>query len=626
MAGPTVPVPKQVRFGVYTVDVRAGEITKYGTRIRLQDRPFQILLMLLAQPGEVVTREELRERLWQDGTFVDFDRGISSAINKLRTALGDTAAHPKFIETVGRKGYRFIYPVTPIGAEQEAPPSPENASTDPLTKSSSRKWLVASIAALLIVGSTIAAIDFFALRHPAAAQIRSIAVLPLKNLSNSADEEFFSEGLSDELSTKLASLPGLRVISRSSVMQYKSTQKSLPEIAQELHVDGLVQGSVLRFGDKVRITVQLVEASSGRYLWAASYEREQRDVIELQNEVTRQIADNIRLNLNPADRERLKIARMIDPEAHDDYLRGQSYLKKRTVEDMSTSAQYFEKAIRRDPDYAQAYAGLADANALLAAYKLTPSKENIEKARAAALKAIELDDRLAEAHTSLALIYQNYDWNWAAAEREYRRAIALDPNYATAHHWYAEFLSILGRFDESSAEYNRARQLDPFSLIIRTDYAVSLYFARKYDAAVTEFLAVRAVDPNFPRARIIADVYARQGKFEEATADVQKYLRPNDIWAHARIATYAAMMGKRPEAKKLFAQLEKQYRREQFNPAPLINPCIALGDSDKALAYLEKAYAGRYTTIVWLKVDPALDPLRKDPRFQALLQRVGLTQ
>ncbi|MDT8067639.1 MAG: winged helix-turn-helix domain-containing protein [Terriglobia bacterium] len=624
MAEPAVPVSNPIQFGVYTVDVRAGEISKHGTRIRLQDRPFRILLILLSQPGQLVTRDELRQQLWPDGTFVDFDRGISSAMNKLRSALGDTAANPKFIETVGRRGYRFTYPVTRLDTEQQPAPPSQGPPVSPLAAPSKRKWLRATVVSVLIVAAIAAA--YFVSDRTSAAPIRSIAVLPLKNLSSSADEEFFSEGLSDELSTKLASLPGLRVISRDSVMQYKGSEKSLPEIAKELHVDGLVQGSVLRFGDKVRITVQLVQASTGRYLWAASYEREQRDVIELQNEVTRQIADNVRLNLNPADRERLTTAQTVDPQAHDDYLRGLAYLKKRTTPDMSMAAQYFEKAVSRDPGYAQAYAGLADADALLAAYIPRPPRENIEKARAAALKAIELDNRLAEAHTSLALIYQNYDWNWDAAEREYQRAIALDPNYATAHHWYAEFLSYMGRFDESAAEYARARQLDPFSLIIRTDYAVSLYYARKYDASVAEFLAVQAIDPEFPRAHIIADVYAQQERFDEAIADAQKQLEENALWGNARLARFYALAGQRQKAEQLLRHMEQLYGRDKTNPNLLIPGLIALGHDERAITLLERAYDQHYTTMTWLKVDPLYDPLRSNPRFQSLLKRVGLSQ
>jgi TolB-like protein/DNA-binding winged helix-turn-helix (wHTH) protein/Tfp pilus assembly protein PilF len=625
MAGLPIPVSKQIRFGVYTVDVRAGEITKYGTHIRLQDRPFQILVILLSHAGEVVTREELRKQLWPEGTFVDFDHGISTAVNKLRSALGDTAINPKFIETVGRKGYRFIYPVTQFEPAQKSPENVESNSSTAPPESSKRKWLIPVLLTVFFASITLVSIFLFPRPH-AASPVRSIAVLPLKNLSNSADQEFFSEGLTDELIARLAPLPGLRVISRESAMHYKTTQKSLPEIAKELQVDALVQGSVLRVGDKVRITVQLVDASSNRYLWAGSFEREQQNVIDLQNEVTRQIAENIQLNLNPGDRERLQKARAIDPQAHDDYLRGRAYWNKRTAEDFSTAAKYFESAIHRDPEYAQAYAGLADSYALLASYSISPPHENIVKARAAALKAVQLDDRLAEAHTSLALVYEIYDWNWGEAEREYRKAIELDPNYATAHHWYAELLAYLGRFDESAAEYQRARQLDPFSLIIRTDYAVSLFYQRKYDAALREFEEVRAVDRDFPRTQMIEDVYARLGRFDEAFAEARRYLNQDNLWAQSRIAAYYARTGKRQEARKSLNQLEAHYTHRELNPAPLIAAYLAFGDNEKALSWLERAYENHYSVITWLKVDPTFDPLRNDPRFRVLVQQVGLAQ
>ena len=621
MAGPGTIPAKRIRFGVYTVDLSAGELTKYGTRVRLQDHPLRILVSLLRDPGAVVSREELRQQLWPNGTFVDFDHGISSAVNKLRAALGDTAANPKFIETVGRRGYRFIYPATEMVSEINPSVPMETVVPGSFSLRNHKRWIAA-----VIVGLAIAVVTTLYLSRNAPMQIRSVAVLPLKNLSNSADEEFFSEGLTEELTTKLASLPGLRVIARSSVMRYKDTRMTVPEIARELHVDALVEGSVLRVGERVRITVQLIDASSQRYLWAESYEREQKDIIDLQNEVTRRVAEKIRLSLNPDDRDRLKRPQAIDPQAHDDYLRGRSYLNRRTIEDLSMAAQYFQRASDRDPEFAQAYAGLADAYALAAAYSLDPPQQNIEKARSAALKALELDNRLAEAHTSLALIYQNYDWNWTEAEKEYRKAIALNPSYATAHHWYAEFLAFMGRFDESQSEFARARQLDPFSLIIRADNAVCLYYARQYDASIQEFQAVQAIDPNFPRGHIIADVYAQQGKYEEAIAAAKNTLPRNSIWVVSRLATYSAKSGNRKASLKLLHSLEKKYRGKNMNPGPLLGPYLALGKKDKVLAALQQSYEEHYTVIDWLKVDPAFDPLRQDPEFRALLQRVRLGQ
>lgn len=622
MAGSPASGTERIRFGIYTVDVRAGEITKHGTRIRLQDRPLQILLILLSRAGEVVTREELRQKLWPEGTFVDFDRGISSAINKLRTALGDTAADPKFVETVGRKGYRFIYPLTEFGAGEDAS-APETAPSTP-TRASRKKWLLMAIGVLAIL-STAATAIYLGQRTPIT-RVRSIAVLPLRNLSNTPDEEFFSEGLTEELITKLASLPGLQVISSGSTMRYKATQKSAQEIAKELRVDGIVQGSVLRVGDKVRITVQLVQADTDRYLWASSYEREQSDILDLQNQVTREIAENIRLRLDPDERERLRSAKLVDPEAYNDYLRGLSYWKRRRLEDLQTAAEYFQRAIQRDPQYAQAYAGVADCYVLIASYSYYPPQDDIAKAREAALKALQLNDRLAEAHTSLALIYENYDWNWAAAEEEYKKAIALDPNYATAHHWYGEFLGYMGRFDESKAEYARALRLDPFSLIIQADYAVSLYYAKQYDASIAEFEAVKNVDPNFPRAHVVADVYLQQGHFNKALAEALTDVPGDHPWQLGRLINIYAHMGKRSKAQELMKQLQADYRKQELNPSPLIIASIALGENDKAISWLERAYQEHVTIITWLKVEPIFDPLRKDPRFQSLLKKVELDQ
>jgi TolB-like protein/DNA-binding winged helix-turn-helix (wHTH) protein/Tfp pilus assembly protein PilF len=619
---------QQIRFGVYKVDVRAGEITKHDTRIRLQDRPFQILVALLNHPGEVVTREELRQQLWADGTFVDFDHSISSAINKLRTALGDTAANPKFIDTVGRRGYRFIYPIETIETPAKTPaPIPSPAPIVPIARAQhlrSIPWLWIAVALAVVIGAGAA---YRLLAPPTDAPIRSIAVLPLKNLSNSADEEFFSEGLTDELITKLASLEGIRVISRTSVMHYKDTQKTLPEIARELHVDGVIEGSVLRVGDRVRITVQLVEGASDRHLWASSYEREERDILNLQNEVTRQIADNIKLTLNPDARKRLETSKNIDPQALENYLRGRYYWNKRSVPDLRTAVTYFEKAISIEPRYAKAYAGLADSYALVAAYTLEPPRDNVEKARTAALEALLLDPQLAETHTSLALIYQNYDWNWQQAEAEYREAIALDQNYATAHHWYAELLSDLGRFDESRAEYARARQLDPLSLIIRVDDAVGLYYAHDYEAALKEFRAVQAIDPNYPRAHLISSVLAEQGRFEEAIADAEKMPNETGIWKQATLANLYARAGRKADAQQIFTYLEDYFHRQpQLNPAPMVFACIGMGFNNEAIVWLQKAHRLRSTIMTTLQVDPSFDPLRSDPRFQDLLRRHGLAE
>ena len=370
-----------------------------GIRVKLQERPFQFLLALVERPGEVITREELRQRLWPDGTFVDFDHSISSALNRLRSALGDSAAQPRYIETVGRRGYRFLYPVSKSPPDRTA--TPRLGSVSPRTFPRYLRVALPVGLTLIVLTATIA----LPVRRPAppdrSEPIRALVVLPLTNLSSDPEQEYFSEGLTDELVTHLASLEGLRVISRASAMQYKNSRKPLRTIARELNVDGVLEGSVLKADGRVRITARLVEAASDHHVWAKSYERDHRDILDLQNEVTRDIAENIKLNLTAATRQRLAATRPIEPEAHEDCLRGRFYLAKRRPSEVKKAVVYFEKAIARDTRYARAYAGLADSHSVIRAYNLAPPSESIRHARAAALKALQLDEGLAEAHTSL---------------------------------------------------------------------------------------------------------------------------------------------------------------------------------------------------------------------------------
>ena len=606
------------QFSAFTIDVHAGELRKHGIRIKLQDLPFQLLLSLVQRPGELVTRQDLQKQLWAEGTFVDFDHGISSAVNKLRAALNDSARHPHYVETVGRRGYRFLYPVTVVKR-------PIIVKESPAATHRPRWWIPAAVTVALV-----AALLLFAAvrqgRQASGGAIRSIAVLPLKNLSSDPAEEYFSEGLTDELITRLASLQGLRIISRTSTMQYKDSTKSLPQIAKELNVDAVVEGSVLKAGGRVRITAQLIEASNDRHIWAESYERDQRDVLILQNEVTREIADKIKLNVDPASRQRLATARRVDPIALEEYLQGRYFWSKRTAPDFEQAIRHFEAAIAHDAAYAPAYAGLADCYGLMSGYTLTPQSEYIAKARAASLKALELDPGLAEAHTSLALIAQNYDWEWKIAEREYRRAIELDPNYATAHHWYAEFLGYQARFDESEAEFQRALTLDPLSLVIGTDHAVMLFYARKFDQSIAEFRAVLAHDPDYPRAHNISMSYVEKRMYAEALADtMQRQKRMPTTWGHA---TLAYIYGRAGQQEKAMAEYRKVVarRHDQIDPGPDVYAAIGIGDKDRAFAGLNVALAQHSNIVTHLKVNPAFDSLRSDPRFTELLRRVGLSQ
>ena len=611
--------PQQYRFGVFTLDTRSGELHKHGIPIKLQDRPAQALLALIERQGQLVTRQELRQRLWAEDTFVDFEHSISSAINKARTALNDSAKHPRYVETVGRQGYRFIYPVTPVYEAATEVATPKAG----LPAATQRKWIRFWAAAMVMA----VAIGWFAYRQlheNAHASVRSIAVLPLKNLSSDPEQEFLAEGLTDELITRLASLPGLKVISRTSSMQYKDSKKPLPQIAKELNVDAIVEGSVLRSGGRVRITAEFIHAKDDHHIWAQSYERDQRDIFAVQSEVTSAIAESIQLKIAPATQQRLATARSIDPQAHEDYLRGKHYWSKRSPEDFNRAIDYYQRAIARQPDYAAAYAGLANTYALMGGYSLVAQGPFIEKARAAANQALSLDPRSPDAHVALAVIAQNYDWDWSRAENEYRRAIELDPNNATAHHWYGEFLSYRGRFHEAFEEIGRAEQLDPLSLIIKADKGATFMFARQYPQAIEQFKAVLAQEPLYGRAHIIQYAYVLNGQFDEALRDAEELRRANDSRAAEAGEGYVlARKGDTAAARAILKDLQAKGDPGD-DPIALLMVQLALNDKDAAFASLERAYELHSTAIATLKVHPVFDPLRKDPRFTDLLKRVGL--
>lgn len=615
-------VPREYKFGVFTLDARTGDLRKHGIPIKLQDLPAQALLALIEHQNELVTREELRRRLWAEDTFVDFEHSISSAINKVRTTLNDSAKHPRYIETVGRQGYRFIYPVTPVFAPVIANAAPTASTTAPPRQA---KWMRFWMAlAVLVIG--VGGFAYWRIRENSHASVRSIAVLPLKNLSSDPEQEFLAEGLTDELITRLASLQGLKVISRTSSMQYEDSKKPLPQIAKELNVDAVVEGSVLRSGGRVRITAELIHAKDDHHIWAQSYERDQRDIFAVQSEVTSAIAESIQLRIAPETRQQLAVMHPIDPQAHEDYLRGKHYWSKRSPEDFNRAIDYFQRAIARDPNYAEAYAGLANTYALIGGYALVAQGPFIEKAREAAQRAVTLDPRLADAHVALAVIAQNYDWDWKRAESEYRRAIELDGNNATAHHWYAEFLSYQGRFHEAFDEIGRAQQLDPLSLIIKADKGATFMFARQYPQAIEQFKEVLAQEPLYGRAHIIEYAYALNGQFDEALRDSEQLRRGND--SRAALAGEGYILARKGDTRAARAILKDLEARNDAgdDPVAVLIVQVALNDKDAAFASLERAYELHSTVISTLKIHPIFDPLRKDPRFPELLKRVGLAE
>jgi TolB-like protein/DNA-binding winged helix-turn-helix (wHTH) protein/Flp pilus assembly protein TadD len=633
-----------VRFGTYEVSLQSGEVRKAGLRIRVQQQPMKLLEILLEHPGEVVTREELRSRVWPSESFGDFDQALNIAIGKLRIALGDSAESPRFIETLPKRGYRFIADVSVVDTDgrpkRQEPVAGDPPATDPGPKIQGiglavapqrrllpTRWIIAALALVVIVSLAILSVWVFRSRAPAPTGIRSIAVLPLENLSGDASQNYFADGMTDELITDLAQISALRVISRTSVMVYKGARKPLPQIARELNVDAVVEGTVLRSGDQVRITAQLIEASTDKHLWSQSYEGELRDTLALQNRVASAIADQIRINLTPQEQAALKNVKVVNPEAYESYLKGRYFWNKRTADGLKVALAYFKQAVEEDPKYAQAYSGLADTYALLGdwQYAVMTPKKAFPKAKAAAIKALELDSTLGEAHNSLAFVLDGFDWDFDAAGKEFQRAIELNPGYATAHHWYAWHLSLLGRYDEAIAEMRKAENLDPLSLIINADLAELLVLAHSDDESIRQSAKTIEMDPNFALAHNqLAQAYLQKQMYDEAVAELKTAVQlsggsPAFI---ANLARAYVASGKRNEAVKLLGDLKKRSNPGYSNASEIAVIYVSLGDTDQAMNWLEKGYDERFNPGVLLR--PGFDPLRSDPRFQSLVHRIGL--
>jgi TolB-like protein/DNA-binding winged helix-turn-helix (wHTH) protein/Flp pilus assembly protein TadD len=630
----------RLRFGAFELDRRAGELSKQGGRIRLQEQPLRVLAMLLEHPGEVVTREELQKTLWPADTFVNFDHGLNKAINKLRDALGDSAESPRFVETVARRGYRFVAEVKraepPSVGELAAQlrfapevgdrPAPAAAPRGPVRRLRAPTWKAAGL--VLVLLASLAAWQFQRWNPPSRV-IRSLAVLPLESLSSDASQDFFADGMTDELISYLGQIRSLRVISRTSVMTYKHARKPLPQIAQELSVDAVVEGTVLRSENRVRITAQLIDALADRHLWSRSYEGELRDALALQSQVAKAIAEQIRISLNPQEEAALTGGRVVNPEAYVSYLKGRYFWNKRSREGLRAALAYFKQALDEYPAYAQAYSGLADTYALLGdwQYAVMTPKEALPKAKAAALKALELDAGLGEAHNSLAFCLDGFDWKFDDAGKEFRRAIELTPGYATAHHWYAWHLALRHRYDEALTEMRRAASLDPLSMVINADLAELLALAHSVDESIVQSRKVIEMDPAFGLAHNhLGQAYLEEGRYAEAVAELQAAVRLSGDapTCMANLARAYAASGKRSEAEKLLSELEQRAGSGYSHGSEIAVIYAALGDTGQAMKWLERGYEERFNPGVLLR--PGLDPLRSDPRFRDLLRRVGLSE
>jgi TolB-like protein/Tfp pilus assembly protein PilF len=596
------------------------------------------LSILLEKPGEVVTREEMRQRLWPSDTFVDFEHGLNSAIKKLRAALGDSPENSRYIETLPRVGYRFIAPIQKVTEKGQtaaagAPIASDSGGVLPVGEKSSRpRWPVLLGIAVVLIAALGAYFQWNRTRarpQPSSGRLM-LAVLPFENLTGDAGQDYFSDGLTEEMIAQLGRLDPERlgVIARTSVMHYKHTQEQLDRIGGELGVQYVMEGSVRRDGDKVRITAQLTQTKDQTRVWARQYDRELSNLLVLQGEIAQDVSSEIHVALGNQKRVAPVGPASLSPEAFEVYalyLEGRYFWNKRTALGFERAIGFFQQAVAKDPSYARAYAGLADSYTLMSSYNVASPKEMIPRARAAALTALQLDEGLAEAHASLAVIAQNYDWDWQTAEKEYRRAIQLDPNYATAHHWYAEYLALRGRFDEALAEIERARQLDPLSLIIGADRGAILYYSRQYDRAIEQFRTVLEIEPNFSRAHIMLYAYVQKGQFADALADIEKWRHmDNTPWTWTLESYVCGRSGQLVRARHAFEKLQKLNRHQPLEAALMFVAYVGMGDKDKAFAWLQKAYLEHSPVLTALKVDPIYDPLRSDPRFQDLLRRVGL--
>jgi TolB-like protein/DNA-binding winged helix-turn-helix (wHTH) protein/tetratricopeptide (TPR) repeat protein len=594
--------------------------------VRLERQPMELLILLVERKGQLVTRDEIAARLWGDGVFVDVDRNINSIVRKLRNAFKDDPDHPAFVETVVRKGYRFIGPIEVSPQLSEAPAPPVSADAT-LPRSTSRRpghvfWTLAVVGAAMVI--LIAGVSWHLLRSSGSRPdpIRSIAVLPLENDSGDAGQEYFADGMTQELTSEIAQSTGLRVISHTSVLQYKNV-RTAPEIGKELHVDAVVEGSVQRSGERVRVTAQLIRTASDQVLWSNSYERDLRDILGLQRDIAGDIAVQVRIKLN----EHRGPSPTIDPAAHDLYLQGLFHYEKTTESDLRTAIDDFQKAIDKDPNYAAAYAGMSQAYVVLGTF-YWPAPLSMPKAKAAASKALELDPKLSQAHVSLGSVYYYYDWDWVAAEREAETAIRLNPSDAYAHDLLAGYYGTMGRFNDSMAELSRARELAPRAADILGDTVFWAFFSRNYDLAIENGKAAVATQPDNAFAQVFLGMaYAKKGEVTEALqhADLARQFDRGPLIASFRANVYA-LAGRRDEALAELHEVEKQ-RVEHYSCAYEVGTAyILLGQTDRGFDWLNNAYEGRSNCMILLKVDPRLDGVRTAAQYQKLLRNVGLAE
>ncbi len=652
---------RQLRTGLFEIDLASGQLHKNGRRLALQEQPFRVLAMLLERPGEVVTRQELQASLWPADTYVGFDEGLNTAIRKLRTVLGDSAGNPRFIETLPRRGYRFIAPVTETTPADGAPervavqghagieeheafvePDRPQQVEPPATPAYQRPWKkTLLVTALVVLAFTVVAYIVHSRSSPGSAPAHRamLAILPFQNLSNDPGQEYFSDGLTEETITDLGQVSPehLGVIARTSAMAYKHTDKTISQIGRELGVDYILEGSVRREGGKARVSAQLIRVSDQTHLWAQNYDRDLQDLLDVQNDLGRSIAEQVSANLTPQRQIELSKKHIVNPEAYDLYLKGRFYWNQRTPGALKESIGYFQEATVKDANFALAYAGLADAYNISNILGLYSPKESFPQAKAAAMRAIQLDPALAEAHAALGMEKSHYEFDFPGAEREFLKALEVNPNSPYAHLFYSNcFLMPMGRTAQAIAENKRAVEIDPLSLPINNFMGMTYMLAGDNGNAYRQFQHTIAMDPSFPLAHdYFSWLLTTMGRYEDAIMEHEKSevlsgSTPEEAATEATVMERAFKSGGEKGFWQKHLELELEARNQpgaEASPFVLAAAYAMAGQTDKAFEWLEKGYEeheGQDLTL--LKFDPAFKSLRSDPRFPAMLRKIGLPQ
>ena len=641
MDSSTVSQASVLRFGVFELDCRAQELRKSGVLMRLPPQPFRILVLLASRPGQVVTREDIRQEIWGYETFVDFERGLNQCVSQIRTVLGDDAETPRYIETLPRRGYRFIYPVTaPSAAAGSTGASVPPGVVDSIAAASAHRReggalpyksvaLAAAVVVLILavaVGLNVAGLRNRLLgRMTRPPRIHSIAVLPLENLSGDPKQEYFAEGMTDELITDLSKISALRVIARTSTVAYRGSKKPLREIARELSVDAVVEGSVEEAEGRVRINVQLADASTQQNLWAASYQRDSKDVLSLQSDVAETIAEKIQGSITPQEKRRLEGGRTVNPAAHNAYLRGRYLFDQRTPSQGLLATQYFRTAIKLDPGYASAYAGLSTSLVSQSYLAVARAQDAMPEARAVAQHALQLDPDSGEAYTALGAVQFSYDWDWKAAEQNLRRGIELNPSDPLAETFYALYLGATGKRQQAVVYSQRAIKLDPVSFWANRQLAAMLYFDRQYNAALAqleraeELQETEAVIDNWR-----SWIYDKKGMKDKSVQADLKYAAALGESA-ANLRSYRSAYARGGWRAYWQARVEHLLQQPEANDGPgMVAICyLHLGNSDQAIYWLNRAVDLHSIYAILLAVNPEMDPIRSDPRFQSILRRMN---